>query len=113
MFTDRTQWKARPSELTRLTEGLRQDGAAILDLTETNPTACGFSAFSPAMLEALRNPVGLQYRPLPNGLAVVRDVISRVYAEAGTVVDPAHIFLTSGTSEAYSFLFRWLLRSLH
>jgi alanine-synthesizing transaminase len=50
----------------------------------------------------------LRYTPQPKGHAQAREAISRYYAEAGHTVSPEAIHCTSGTSEAYSFLFKLL-----
>ena len=41
-------------------------------------------------------------------LRVAREAVARYYAERGAEVDPERIFLTTSTSEAYSYLFRLL-----
>jgi aspartate/methionine/tyrosine aminotransferase len=48
------------------------------------------------------------YDPEPKGLSSARDAVSLYYRDHGAEVDPNHIFLTTSTSEAYSFLFRLL-----
>jgi aspartate/methionine/tyrosine aminotransferase len=50
----------------------------------------------------------LHYEPDPRGLRPAREAVSRYYRDHGAVVDREQIFLTTGTSEAYSFLFRLL-----
>ena len=60
------------------------------------------------ILGALRDPVVLDYDPNPKGLLRAREAVAGYYAGHGASVDPEHIFLTTSTSEAYSFLFRVL-----
>ena len=80
----------------------------FLDLTESNPTRCGFKFYSENQLEGLTAVENLKYEPNPRGLEMTREAICRYYAEKNIRVEPNQIFLTAGTSEAYSFLFRLL-----
>jgi alanine-synthesizing transaminase len=110
MFSKRTDWKLEENAYTRAARRLRESGKPILDLTSSNPTACGFRYNEAAILGALRAPAALQYEPDPKGLAKAREAIAQYYEEKkpGTHVDPKRLILTTGTSEAYSFLFRLL-----
>ncbi len=90
-------------------EALKKSGQAILDLTESNPTHCGFQCFDKRILNALPSAKNLNYEPQCKGMLKARRAISRYYQKKGLHVDPERIFLTSSTSEAYSFLFRLLL----
>lgn len=106
MFSKRTHWPLAPNELTLLARSRRERGLPVLDLTESNPTRCGFEYGS--LLEAFLNPHALRYEPNPRGLLSARQAVAEYYAERGACVDPAQIFLTASTSEAYSFVFRLL-----
>jgi aspartate/methionine/tyrosine aminotransferase len=86
----------------------RASGLAVIDLTESNPTRCGFSVNAQEILSSLANPRSLTYEPDPRGLLYARQAVARYYAERGASVDPEQIFLTTGTSEAYSYVFRLL-----
>lgn len=108
MFARRTEWPLERNALTRAVELRRQQGAPILDLTESNPTRCGFRYDSAAILEALARPASLLYQPEPRGPLPARQAVAAYYAERGAALDPAQIFLTASTSEAYSYLFRLL-----
>jgi len=79
----------------------------VLDLTESNPTHCGF-AYDPSLLAALGDAQGLAYDPHPKGLRVAREAVCGYYRQRGAEVDPEHVVLTASTSEGYSFLFRLL-----
>jgi hypothetical protein len=108
MFSSRTQWSLTPNRLSREIEELRRKGLPLLDLTESNPTRCGFTFDKQAILEALANPQALSYAPDPRGLLLARRAVASYYAERGIALDPGQIFLTTSTSEAYSYVFRLL-----
>ncbi len=108
MLSARTAASLVPNRLARLLEARRRAGARILDLTESNPTRCGFEYPGGAILEALAHPRGLRYEPAPRGAPAAREAVARYYAERGAAVDPAQVVLTASTSEAYSFLFTLL-----
>ena len=118
MFADRTNWNL---ETNRLAEALAQHRAAgkrVIDLTASNPTTCGFEYDNAAILAALSDPQALVYEPNPRGLESARRAVAAYYAgraksDAGTgertnEVPVDDIFLTTSTSEAYSFVFRTL-----
>ncbi|HEY6291787.1 MAG TPA: pyridoxal phosphate-dependent aminotransferase [Terriglobia bacterium] len=108
MFARRTEWPLEPNALTREIESRRHRGLPVLDLTESNPTRCGFHYDSDAILRALASSEALSYQPDPRGLLSARRAVAAYYAEGGVVLDPEQIFLTASTSEAYSYLFRLL-----
>jgi aspartate/methionine/tyrosine aminotransferase len=87
---------------------MRASGEPIVDLTESNPTRCGFR-YQP---EHLIPPSALQksvlYDPDPKGLFHARQAIAEWYDHQNIAVDPNNIVLTSSTSEAYSFLLQLL-----
>ncbi len=84
----------------------RSAGAAILDLTESNPTAAGFASPSDQILAALADPRALRYQPAAAGLPSARAAVSEDYYSGR--VDPGRILLTASTSEAYAFVFKLL-----
>jgi aspartate/methionine/tyrosine aminotransferase len=109
MFSQRTNWKLTTNRFTQALEDLRAAGVALLDLTVSNPTHCGLEYDAPAILSAFQNPAALSYDPQPKGLLSARKEVARYYFEDHrTAVDPEAIFLTTSTSEAYSFVFRLL-----
>ncbi len=108
MFSRRTDWPLEPNALTREIESRRARGLPVIDLTESNPTHCGFSYDSAAILRALSKPAALEYAPDPRGPREARRAVAAYYEERGVRVDPDQIFLTASTSEAYSCLFRLL-----
>jgi alanine-synthesizing transaminase len=108
MFARRTGWVLEKNALTREVESRRERGLPLIDLTESNPTRCGFEYASAAILQALANPEAMRYQPEPRGLPAARQAVITYYAERGGAIEPEQVFLTSSTSESYSFLFRLL-----
>ncbi|MBI4358460.1 MAG: pyridoxal phosphate-dependent aminotransferase [Candidatus Omnitrophica bacterium] len=102
----RTNWKLTQNKLSLRLKTLKESGAEILDLSESNPTQCGFEYLHPKLLNSLTYPANLSHHPAPRGTLEARQAIQIYYREKGVSVDPEHIFLTSSTSEGYSFLFR-------
>ena len=108
MFASRAGWRLEPNRLTQAIKERRRKGLEILDLTESNPTRCGFDYDAPQILGALADPRSLIYEPDLHGLLPAREVVAAYYAGRGAKIDPGHIFLTTSTSEAYSYVFRLL-----
>ena len=108
MFAKRTEWSLAPNRLTQSLRELRAQGAEILDLTESNPTRCGFDYEREGILAALADRAALAYDPDPRGLRVAREAVSHYYHEIGASVSPDQVFLTTSTSEAYWYVFRLL-----
>jgi len=107
-FSNRTAWDVRPGELAQAVEALRAEGTRLLDLTVSNPTACGFAYDAQTILEPLDSAQALLYDPDPRGLLSARESVACYYADHEACVQPEQVVLTTGTSEAYSFLFRLL-----
>lgn len=107
-FSTRTAWDTTPSDLAQAIAEARASGRPLIDLTLSNPTACGFTYDSGAILAALTDPAALRYDPIPQGLLSAREAVAGYYASHNARVDPGQILLTTSTSEAYSFLFRLL-----
>ncbi len=110
MFSKRTDWKLEENAYTRALRCHKQSGKSVLDLTASNPTTCGFQYDQAAILSALNAKQALQYDPEPKGLASARAAVVDYYRRQNPPVrlDPERLILTTGTSEAYSFLFRLL-----
>ena len=104
MFSRRVPHDLRPTAWARARAAR---GEVPYDLTVTNPTHCGFP-YPPELLDPLREPAALRYRPDPKGLRGAREAVSREYAAKGVTVDPARIVLTASSSESYGFLFKAL-----
>jgi alanine-synthesizing transaminase len=108
MFAKRTNWNLTPNRLSEALAAHRAAGKPLLDLTVSNPTECGFEYDSSAILGALSNPVALSYEPDPKGLESARRAVAGYYSDRGENVSIEDIFLTTSTSEAYSYVFRTL-----
>src|SRR5882762_9025583 len=108
MFSHRLRWPYPPNRLSRLLDEKRARGAAVLDLTESNPTRAGLPYPAEAIAAALADPGVAIYEPTPRGLASARAAVAADSAARGRPVDPERIVLTASTSEAYAILFKLL-----
>ena len=108
MFARRTSWNLDANRLAAALARRRGAGQPLIDLAISNPTECGFQYDSAAIQAALSGQEMLRYQPDPLGLLVARNAVAGYYATRAVPVSPAQILLTTGTSEAYSFVFRLL-----
>jgi len=81
--------------------GERAGRAAVLDLTESNPTRAGLAYPQEAIAQALRSAATSSYDPEPRGSRKRARRSRRGTRRARLPVDPDRIVLTAGTSEAY------------
>lgn len=109
MFSERTNWPLSANRITQTLEQLKKANVPIIDLTESNPTRCGFVYPSERILQPLASDNNLCYDPQPQGSREAREAVARYYKEQGREVAVERIFLTASTSEAYSYLFRLLV----
>jgi alanine-synthesizing transaminase len=112
MFSDRTAWNLEPNPLSEALADRLSSGKPVIDLTESNPTKCGFHFESERILPALSDPGGFNYDPVPQGLLLARNAVVDYYRSRKCAVNANDIFLTTSTSEAYSFLFRTLCNAV-
>lgn len=108
MFATRTNWNLAENRLTLALAEHHRGGRPLFDLTLSNPTQCGFTYDESAILKALHSPASLRYEPAAQGLLSARETVAAYYREKNTAVSPSDLLLTTGTSEAYSYLFRLL-----
>jgi len=114
MFASRTNWNLQPNRFAKALEEHRRSGKLLFDLTNSNPTTCGFSYPQERLFAALQDPRALRYEPESQGLRQAREAIADYYRGrpgffcAQAHVDPSRIVLTSSTSEAYNYVFRLL-----
>ncbi len=80
----------------------------MVDLTVSNPTACGLGPQGVEQLAPLAAAGALRYTPDPLGMIPAREAVVQYYADAGASQATENLCLTTSTSEAYSFLFRLL-----
>lgn len=106
-FSARTNWNTEQSELAHALKTRREEGLPVFDLTNANPTRCGF-VYDEHLLTALQNPQAFDYEPDPKGSRCAREAVSAYYADHRAMIDSERILLTTSTSEAYSYLFRLL-----
>jgi alanine-synthesizing transaminase len=108
MFSDRTAWNLEPNPLSKALANWLSSGKPVIDLTESNPTKCGFYFEAEQILGALSHPASGNYDPVAQGLPQARQGVADYYRARNCTVNVHDIFLTTSTSEAYSFLFRAL-----
>jgi alanine-synthesizing transaminase len=97
----------KPNAMTRALRASREAGRVLLDLTVANPTQADFH-YPETLLASLYSAEALVYEPSPFGLRGAREAVAGDYSRRGFGIDPAHIILTTSTSEAYSILFKLL-----
>lgn len=107
MFSERTAWDLSENEFAARVREVRSAGVELIDLTQSNPTHCGFR-YPAELLEPLSEPGAREYEPDPLGMVGAREAVTRYYADSGASMEAGRICLTTSTSEAYSFLFRLL-----
>jgi alanine-synthesizing transaminase len=114
MFASRTNWRLESNRFAIALERHRRLGAPLFDLTNSNPTTCGFHYPEERIFSALNDRRALRYEPESQGLRQAREAIADYYrgragfCDTGASVDPTRIVITSGTSEAYTYIFRLL-----
>ncbi len=103
----RSRFVLDKNALTLAIEARQAAGLPTLDLTVSNPTTAGLPYDRDAITGALPDPRALVYEPLPFGLPSARETVARAL-EPLLPIDPARVFLTASSSEAYAFLFKLL-----
>ena len=114
MFASRTNWRLEPNRFAIALEEHRNSGRPLFDLTISNPTSCGIVYPRERLFAAWNDPEVLRYEPESKGSRRAREAIASYYAgrpgfsTCESQIDPERIVITSGTSEAYSHVFRLL-----
>ena len=108
MISNRMDWDQGSNTLSLLLGDKQRRGETVVDLTESNPTRVGLTYDVDDILAALSQPGSMEYAPDPRGLSIARQAIAKYYRERGMLVDTDALFLTAGTSDAYSILFKLL-----
>jgi alanine-synthesizing transaminase len=107
-FSQRTGWDTGESAFARAIREAHTAGRRLVDLTVSNPTACGFEYDADVVLGSLNDARGLVYDPDPRGMRSAREAVAAYYGDHRAVVDPDALILTTSTSEGYGYLFRLL-----
>jgi aspartate/methionine/tyrosine aminotransferase len=109
MFSKRIDWPGRTNSLARLLAVKKEQGAELIDLTESNPTRVGIGYPVAEITAAFSDEAMARYAPQPRGGQAARHVVAESYRRRGLHADPERIVLTASTSEAYALLFKMLL----
>src|SRR6478736_3277150 len=107
MVSSRLPASLEPNAVARALQGKRRRGAAIVDLTESNPTRAGFT-YPEDLLAPLGDKRALEYDPLALGLWSARAAVASDFRRRGIVLSADRVAVTSSTSEAYALLFKLL-----
>ena len=107
-FSRRTTWNRALNPLAARRDALQAEGRQLIDLTESNPTRCGFHYAAQEISAALNQGAGISYQPDPRGLPAAREAVVKYLAKAGVATSPAQVLLCSSTNEAYSYLLKLL-----
>ena len=107
MISSRLPPTLATNALAQSIQARRRAGAAIVDLTESNPTRAGFS-YPDDLLAPLADARALEYDPQPLGLWTARAAVAADFRRRGIVISADRVALTASTSEAYALLFKLL-----
>ncbi len=100
-FSGRVTGASDENSIALALRSIRQSGADIINLSDSNPTVNGLAPAG--ALESLADPAGLIYSPIPRGLESARQALAQRFGGGAT-----SYFLTASTSEAYSWVFKLL-----
>ena len=106
MFSRRTAVPQAPNALARALAARTRPMA--VDLTLANPTWAELPYEREGFGEPWSQGARRVYEPEPRGLRAAREAIAEDARAAGLPCDPDRLFLTSGTSEAFGWLFQLL-----
>ncbi len=107
MKSSRLPDNLQPNALSLAIADKRRRNAALIDLTESNPTRVGLS-YPGDLFEPLASAKGLDYDPLPLGLWSARAAAASDFRRRGIVLSADRVAVTASTSEAYALLFKLL-----
>lgn len=99
-FSARTRWHPQSVDAAGVC-------SEALNLADWNPANLKLQTLA-TIEAALGTAASLSYAPDPRGLLGARQAVADYYLERRVQVDPARIFLTASTSEAYAWLFKLL-----
>ncbi|MDI7196103.1 pyridoxal phosphate-dependent aminotransferase [Leptospira santarosai] len=105
-FSSRFSFQEGENEFAAILSEYKKNRISYSDLTVSNPTQASFQY----PVEAIRHSFGsadlITYHPDPRGNLDARKKIQEYYSSKGVKFDTDDLFLTSSSSEAYSFLFK-------
>jgi hypothetical protein len=107
-FSKRVMTAHQPGEFAMALEREKSTGGVSCDLTISNPTQAGLPYDTPEILAALADAEMMTYAPHPLGHRDARNTLASLWAGRNVSVSADQIALTSGTSEAYGYLFKLL-----
>lgn len=107
-FSSRLSNDLEPNDFFRAVEKHRAQARPLLDLTISNPTQAGLEYPQKDIQTAMAEAASHSYQPDPKGCPAARNAVAEYYQGHGSGPTPESIVLTSGTSEAYAFLFKLL-----
>jgi alanine-synthesizing transaminase len=105
-FSKRIPADLTENELSVRIAALKKAGSPILDLTVSNPTDAGLCAEDAELRECFSSVSPSRYEPDPRGMRTARESVASWIGRERVGADS--IWLTSGTSEAYGYLFKLL-----
>jgi len=109
MFSRRLPYIEGENLLYSLFKKKKSEGSRIIDLTSSNTTEEDLVADRKLLEHFANNEKFLYYKPSARGDGQARELIAELYdSHYKLKVNPDDIFLTTGTSEAYSYLFKLL-----
>jgi hypothetical protein len=106
-FARRTDWDQTEGAFARAVGAAKARGAALADLTESNPTRAALFDAAP-LVANLGHPRGVAYAPDALGHPIAREAVAAYYEARGLRAEPGRVVLTASTSEAYGYLFKLL-----
>lgn len=113
-FPDFSEEQSNP--LIQTFAKMKSKGETILDLTQSNPTQAGFIYPREILIHRFAGEFSWKYNPDSQGLLEARKAVQKYYSERNPnpfknrPMDIDDIFLTSGTSECYTHIFKTLTR---
>lgn len=104
----RTPDNLTENDLSLLLKGFRDQHLEILDLTVSNPTIVDLPPFKPDVPTLFSTEADQKYAPDPRGYLPAREAIAATWSKGRGGLRTDRMWVTSGTSEAYSLLIKAL-----
>ncbi|RHX81176.1 pyridoxal phosphate-dependent aminotransferase [Leptospira yasudae] len=105
-FSSRFSFQEGENEFAEVLSQYKENRISYFDLTASNPTQAGFQYPTEAIRHSFHTADLIAYHPDPQGNLDARKKIAGYYRSKGLKIDPEDLFLTSSSSEAYSYLFK-------